>query len=217
VKPAYLRPDTTHRDRWMVSYLDAMTILLAFFVAATARLYSTEHKNVAVTPPPPTLLVDARKPPEDPTIQKLKDAGLDAQMEPRGIVVRLPQAVFFSSGDDRIHEEALPTVAKIAEILRDMPNEVMLIGHADSVPIHNRRFKSNWELSAARGLRLLEALSSTYGIAENRISVSSEGANRPAASNETASGRAGNRRVEIVILPAPKSPAASSDSSEPAS
>jgi len=85
-------------------------------------------------------------------------------------------------------------------VLRDVPNQVSLIGHADSIPIHNRRFKNNWELSAARGLRLLETLNSRFGIPESRLSVSSDGANRPRSSNDTPNGRAENRRVEIVIL-----------------
>ena len=55
------------------------------------------------------------------------------------------------------------------------------------------------ELSAARGLRLLEVLTDR-GIEESRLSVSSDGANRPVASNDTPDGRASNRRVEIVIL-----------------
>jgi chemotaxis protein MotB len=108
--------------------------------------------------------------------------------------------VLFAPGDDRVSESALPTVEQIAAVVRPIPNRVMLIGYADSTPIHNRRFRDNWELSAARGLRLLELLSGQYGIDESRLSVSSEGANRPRGSNQTPAGRAQNRRVEIVIL-----------------
>ena len=68
------------------------------------------------------------------------------------------------------------------------------------MPIHNRRFDNNWELSAARSLRLLELLSSRYGIAESRLSVSSYGSWSPRSTNATEEGRAENRYVEIVIL-----------------
>jgi chemotaxis protein MotB len=54
-------------------------------------------------------------------------------------------------------------------------------------------------LSSARGLRLLQVLVEKYGIAESRLSVASDGANRPIAPNDTPDGRASNRRVEIVI------------------
>ena len=121
-------------------------------------------------------------------------------MEPRGLVISLPQTVLYSSGEDQVSRNAIPVVEQIVEVLRTLPNRINLIGHADSQPIHNHRFKSNWELSAARGLRLLELLSGRYGIDESRLSVSSDGVNQPASPNDTPEGRANNRRVEIVIM-----------------
>jgi chemotaxis protein MotB len=132
--------------------------------------------------------------------QALQKSGLDVHREPRGVVISLPQAILFAPGDDRISESARPTIDRIASVLGPIPNRVVLVGHADATPIHNRRFRNNWELSAARGVSLLGLLSDTYGIEESRLSVSSEGANRPRGSNATPDGRASNRRVEIVIL-----------------
>jgi chemotaxis protein MotB len=125
---------------------------------------------------------------------------LDVQLDSRGIVVSLPQALLFAPGDDRINADALATVSTIGDVLSKLPNNVSLVGHTDAVPIHNRRFANNWELAAARGLRLLELLSSRYGIAESRLSVASFGSYDSKSSNETPDGRASNRRVEIVIL-----------------
>jgi chemotaxis protein MotB len=76
---------------------------------------------------------------------------------------------------------------------------VSLVGHADAVPIHNKRFNNNWELAAARSLRLLELLSSQFGMEESRLSVESFGSYDPKSTNDTPDGRAINRRVEIVI------------------
>jgi len=193
MKPKYLEPEIRSRDRWMVSYLDVLTILLVFFISVAVR---TQAAPIAATKPKPL-------PPPTPmqlAARKLIAAGLDVQLEKRGVVVSLPQAVLFESGDDRISGEALPEVRKVAEAIRGLPNHILLIGHTDAVPIHNRRFHNNWELSARRGLRLLELLSRDYGIEEARLSVSSDAANRPHDSNSTAEGRASNRRVEIVIL-----------------
>jgi chemotaxis protein MotB len=209
VKPKYLQAETGNRDRWTVSYMDMLTILLIFFIAVAARLPA--HPPVS----PPSLSVPAAAvaapipvpapvAPERPVLsnaqQILEKHGLDVKLERRGLVISLPQTILFASGDDRISASALPIVEEIADVLRDVPNKVSLIGHADSIPIHNRRFKNNWELSAARGLRLLETLNTRFGIPESRLSVSSDGANRPKSSNETPDGRAENRRVEIVIL-----------------
>jgi flagellar motor protein MotB len=196
MKPRYLQQETAHRDRWAISYLDVVTVLLIFFVAAAAR---------AVAPSAPVKSPAVEKAPERPrplsdVEQKLRNAGLDVHREARGLVISLPQAVLFAPGDDRISESARPVVDEIAAVLRPLPNRVVLVGHADSQPIHNKRFRNNWELSSARGLSLLELLSASYGVDESRLSVSSEGANRPRSPNDTADGRASNRRVEIIIL-----------------
>ncbi|MGA2879958.1 MAG: OmpA family protein, partial [Bryobacteraceae bacterium] len=93
-----------------------------------------------------------------------------------------------------------PIVSQIAEVLNSVPNRVALVGHSDSIPIHNKRFQNNWELSAARSVNLLEVLSSRYGIPESRLSIQSYGSNDPKDSNDTEAGRAENRRVEILLL-----------------
>ena len=198
MKPKYLEADSRGQDRWMISYLDVLTILLIFFISAAIRTQEATGAPVAapVAAPQPARAVAS---PLADLQKRLADSGLDVHREQRGVVISIPQMVLFDSGDDRVSGDALPIIEKIAAAIRDLPNPITLVGHADAVPIHNRRFRNNWELSAGRGLRLLDLLSREYGIAETRLSVLSEGANRPANSNQTGGGRASNRRVEIVI------------------
>src|SRR5580658_3951400 len=195
MKPRYLEAPLDKRDRWMISYVDVLTILLVFFIAAAAK---TLFAKTDPAPPPPAAKTSAPAPPAlaPPPRSRLADAfdrlkkqGIAAKMEPRGLVISLPQTVLYSSGEDQVSRDAIPVVEQIVEILRTLPNRINLIGHADSQPIHNHRFKSNWELSAARGLRLLELLSGRYGIDESRLSVSSDGVNQPASPNDTPEGR----------------------------
>jgi len=212
LKPKYLQAETA-RDRWMVSYMDVLTILLIFFVAMAAQSLERPKEKPAPAPIPaavPPKTSEPARPPVPEARQKLLDAqknleqhGLDLRMEPRGLVISIPQAVLFPSGGDQVSRQALPIVAHIAGVLRDIPNEISLVGHADAVPIHNRHFKSNWDLSAARSLNLLAVLSRQYGIAESRLSIAGYGPYRPSGPNDTAAGRAKNRRVEIVILDEP--------------
>jgi len=89
------------------------------------------------------MLVDVQK--------KLQAEGLETRVEARGLIVSLPQAVLFASGDDRITDDALPMVARVAEIVSGVPNRVSLEGNADAVPIHNRRFKNNWSCHRREG------------------------------------------------------------------
>jgi chemotaxis protein MotB len=200
--PSYLRRDAGIRDRWMISYMDVLTILLIFFVAIAAqiRLHPSQQPTVPAAKPAPVAAPTAD--PRQPLIEirkKLEQYGLDMRLEPRGLVISLPQAILFSSGEDWISPRGLPMIASIAEVLRDVPNEVTLIGHADAVPIHNRHFLNNWYLATARSLRMLELMSQRYGVPESRLSIASYGTYRPAGPNDTSDGRAHNRRVEVVI------------------
>ena len=202
--PSYLRRDTAIRDRWMISYMDVLTILLIFFVAIAAKIrLQADPKPIAVPAPAATPVAAAAAPDPRQNLQqlrqKLEPYSLEMRIEPRGLVISLPQAILFSSGEDRISTQGLPIIAHIADVLRDVPNEITLIGHADAVPIHNRHFLNNWDLATARSLRMLELLSQRYGVPESRLSIASYGTYRPAGPNDTPDGRAQNRRVEVVI------------------
>jgi len=201
MKPAYYQNQHGGRDRWMVSYLDVLTILLILFVAMAAQtLRSSQKKLAPVEPVAKTPVVEGPSAAMAAIQKELEQTHLDVQVDSRGVVVSLPQALLFQPGEDKINADALTTVKSIGDVLSKIPNNVTLVGHTDATPIHNRRFTNNWELAAARGLRLLELLSSRYGIEESRLSVASFGARDPRSSNDTPDGRASNRRVEIVIL-----------------
>ena len=207
MKPAYYQSQHGGRDRWMVSYLDVLTILLILFVAMAAQTLQNSQKKptpvAQVTPVAPvakTPVVEVPSAALTAIKQDLEKTNLDVQVDSRGVVVSLPQALLFQPGEDRINAEALPTVKTIGDVLNKIPNNVSLVGHTDATPIHNRHYANNWELAAARGLRLLELLSSRYGIEESRLSVASFGSYDPKSPNDTPDGRANNRRVEIVIL-----------------
>jgi chemotaxis protein MotB len=125
---------------------------------------------------------------------------LQVSMEARGVVVSLRQAAFFPSGQDTIDAGTYATIQKLASVILAVPNKVRLEGHTDAVPIHNARYRSNWELSAARGVTMLELLTTRYNVPESRLSVGGYAETIPIASNQTPEGRAQNRRVDIVIL-----------------
>jgi chemotaxis protein MotB len=217
MKPKYPHSAANQRDRWMVSYVDVLTIVLIFFLVAAARGLAVPPVHAVVpsrpaappkTPAAPTAPDTPASPVEPEKVRTnliqaqklLREQGLAAELEAHGLVVSLPQAVLFAPGEDTVSPQALPSIAQIAAVLCDISNDVQLVGHADTVPIHNRRFHSNWDLSMARSQKILELLSVRYGISESRLSIASYGPYRPAAPNDTLDGRASNRRVEIVIL-----------------
>ena len=131
---------------------------------------------------------------------EIRDGKIEIHFEPRGLVVSLRQATFFPSGEDSIDPKTYPAIEKIAQTIGELPNAVRLEGHTDSVPIHTARFRSNWELSAARGIAMMELLSGRFEIPRQRLAIAGYADTAPLDSNDTQEGRAHNRRVDIVIL-----------------
>jgi chemotaxis protein MotB len=134
--------------------------------------------------------------------KELAAGTLGMELERRGLVISFRESAFFASGDDAIAPSSIPTIAKIAEEVRRLPNPLRIEGHTDSVPIHNSRFRSNWELSAARAIAMMEVLHQSFEIPTGRMSVGGYAENAPVDNNETAAGRAHNRRVDLVVLSA---------------
>lgn len=132
--------------------------------------------------------------------QEIKDNKVEVHLESRGLVVSLRQAAFFPSGGDEVASGTSGSMAKIAGVISRLPNQVVLEGHTDSIPIHNEHFRSNMELSAARGVAMLELLSDKYGLPRTRFHIAGYADTSPVDSNDTPQGRAHNRRVDLVIL-----------------
>jgi chemotaxis protein MotB len=122
------------------------------------------------------------------------------EMQARGLVISLREAAFFPSGDDIILSSADQSLQKIAGVIEKLPNAVRLEGHTDAVPIHNSRFHSNWELSAARGIAMLDLFTTRFRIPPERLCIAGYADTVPVESNDSAEGRSHNRRVDIVIV-----------------
>ena len=131
---------------------------------------------------------------------EIKAGKLEIRHEERGLVISMNEAAFFPSGDDTIDPKSYTMVETIARLFRESPNPIRLEGHTDSRPIHTDRFHNNWELSAARGIAMLDLLNTRYGIPHERLAVVGYADTVPKASNDTEEGRAKNRRVDLVIL-----------------
>ncbi len=130
---------------------------------------------------------------------EIKAGKVEVSMTPRGIVVSLKQAAFFSSGTDAVDQSSMATMEKVAGALKTVSNPVRIEGHTDAIPIHTARFRSNWDLSAARAIALMEVLSDHFEISHQRLAIVGYADTMPVADNDTPEGRARNRRVDLVI------------------
>jgi chemotaxis protein MotB len=126
-----------------------------------------------------------------------------------GLVVSLREVGFFDSGSAEVKLKSEPALARIANVLEAGPYQVRIEGHTDNVPIHTERFASNWELSTARATEMAKLFIIKYEFPPERLSAAGFAEYHPAAPNQTAEGRALNRRVDIVVIGVPsKAPSA---------
>jgi chemotaxis protein MotB len=133
----------------------------------------------------------------------LKEEGLEQdvkiRIEDRGVVLEIEDRILFDSARADIRREAEQMLVKVAGILAKLPNKILVEGHTDNIPINTVFFPSNWELSVARAVRVVRFLSEAVNLPSERFIATGYGQYQPIASNETAEGRAKNRRVNIVI------------------
>lgn len=128
-------------------------------------------------------------------------AGL-AEVEKDGdkIIVRLASQGSFTSGSAQLRQTFTPTLARLGNSLAKYPGSVMVEGHTDNVPVaFSERFKSNWDLSAARAASIADFLLNSTSLEGGNVQIAGFADTRPLDSNDTASGRARNRRIEVIV------------------
>lgn len=122
------------------------------------------------------------------------------EISERGLEVSLKDTVLFDSGKADIKPEAKGRLIAIGKIITTLPNLIRIEGHTDNVPIHNSSFASNWELSAIRAVKVNQLLIDYVNIPPTKVTIEGYGEYHPLVPNTTATNKAQNRRVNIVIL-----------------
>jgi chemotaxis protein MotB len=196
----------THQDElWLISYVDLLTLLLAFFVLliASSSLKKARFEQIAASmhgsakAAPLTELRDQ--------VEQMIDQGklgdrVRISQDNEGLGIEFKDALLFDSGSAEIRDEGRKVVADVAALLRALPQRPVIIeGHTDDLPIRNSAFPSNWELSSARAIHVLEALESS-GVAHERMSVRAYAETRQQKSNAPLNDlRSANRRVLVRV------------------
>ena len=162
----------------------------------------TKPDSAPIQPPQSVELTPALDVLKKELMVEIESGAMEVHLTGRGLVVSLQQAAFFPSGGDGVAPETHEAIGKVVKTIVTLPNPIRLEGHTDSRPIKNKRFHSNWELSAARAISMMELLTATFGIPQTRVAIGGYADTVPITSNDTEEGRARNRRVDIVILSA---------------
>ncbi len=175
-----------------------------------SRLLDTEEKNKAGGDEGKSreALFDelARKAREDAEklreqfAEELRKGLLEVGTDGHRILLRIREKGSFGSGRADLQPGFEPILERIGQVLARSDGQIVVAGHTDNVPISTARFRSNWELSAARAVTVVHYLQRKLGIPAERFLVEGHADADPLAPNETPEGRARNRRVEIVII-----------------
>jgi chemotaxis protein MotB len=129
----------------------------------------------------------------------VKEGQVRVTQSRRGVSIEINANVLFAPGRAELEPQSLAVLRAVAGTLKNEPFNLEITGHTDVVPISNSSFPSNWELSAVRASSVVRLLADN-GIAPARLYAIGREASQPIAPNDTAEGRARNRRVELMIL-----------------
>ncbi|HTV73743.1 MAG TPA: flagellar motor protein MotB [Candidatus Acidoferrales bacterium] len=227
--------ETAGMMRWLLTYADMITLMLALFiilfamstisrvkVQEFAKSVSAGFDNVWTVNQPPNGGANGEQSFQAsssiPAIQKelekyVKENHLEQQVqvhaEARGLVVTLlSDKSFYDSGSAEIRPATLKILDGIVPLLKRNNNQIAVEGYTDNVPISNSLYKSNWELSTARAANVTEYLQQD-GVTGARLSATGYSEYRPRNGNVTDEQKQQNRRVDIVLLSGSAAPGSS--------
>lgn len=132
--------------------------------------------------------------------EELRD--VDVQVLKGVVYISLADNMLYKSGSYEISERASETLSKVAKIIKDHKDyDVLIEGNTDNVPIKRDNIRNNWDLSALRASSVVQALQNQYGVNPKRLTAGGRGEFNPIAENSTETGKAKNRRTQIIITP----------------
>ncbi|KZZ41172.1 MAG: OmpA family protein [Saccharospirillaceae bacterium] len=198
---------------WLVTYSDAITLLLAFFVMILAVSDLNEGKVEALKEGLSEVITNEDKPTPFTDIKKgldeyIEQQGLQDQLsvvlDNKGVKVEFANVALYDSGSADIKTDALPLLEEVSRVIRSTSHSSHMIeveGHTDDLPIATQKFPSNWELSSARATNVVKYLLS-QGLEKERLKASGFADSRPKENTDNLSLeqlRPANRRVVVYV------------------
>lgn len=124
---------------------------------------------------------------------------LSVSYDQNKVVVRFSNETTFTSGSHELKDDMFPILEKVESVLATCDGEVIVSGYTDDLPVRSPRFRSNWDLSAARAVSVVHQLILNNKIDANQVSAAGRAETNPLVPNDSAENRAVNRRVEISV------------------
>lgn len=132
----------------------------------------------------------------------IADEDIEINVEKGVVYVSISDKLLFRSGSHTVNAKAKAVLGKVAKVINDKPElEFMVEGHTDNVPIKIEGIQDNWDLSVKRATAVVRILQKDFDVAPERMTAAGKSSYTPLADNDSAAGRAKNRRTRIVVLP----------------
>ncbi|MEZ0121793.1 MAG: flagellar motor protein MotB [Candidatus Reddybacter sp.] len=132
--------------------------------------------------------------------EEITAGAIELESTSDSIIIRINERASFPSGRAKLRSGFIDVLDKIHLALSEVEGTVTVSGHTDNRPIHTKRFRSNWELSAGRAVSVLHALLRSNLLDSRRFLIEGFGDSQPLVANDTPENRARNRRVEITLI-----------------
>tara|TARA_Y100000813_G_scaffold192288_1_gene170210 strand:+ start:113 stop:979 length:867 start_codon:yes stop_codon:yes gene_type:complete len=211
-------PPEEEKEDWLVTYSDAITLLMAFFVMmltfaefdipafeeAAAAIKDKIGSGDEAASPTEKLKIDL----EDVVFQMQADRSVQVSKDSKGVVIELSSGAFYKPGSAELRDEAVPYLEKIAQTIsapRYATYNIQIEGHTDDEPISTDKFPSNWELSTGRAATVVRFFASHGFVDPLKMSATGYADQKPKVPNRTEDGRpipenqATNRRTAIRV------------------
>jgi chemotaxis protein MotB len=135
-------------------------------------------------------------------IGNIDDKDINIKVDKGVVYIDISDKLLFKSGKYDVTDKAKEVLGKVAMVLKNQPDiEFMVEGHTDNVPFRNGVLLDNWDLSVKRATSVVRILQNKYGLEPAKMAAAGRSEYKPLTTNDTAEGRAENRRTRIVILP----------------
>ncbi|MDA8100273.1 MAG: flagellar motor protein MotB [Nitrospiraceae bacterium] len=209
---------------WLIIFSDITTNLMLFFLMlfAMTRMTAADRQTVVAGMESTVINKSAREQielerqakfaREEQAIKRLQQAVTEGRLAGKATIavtdkfvkIALNPESFFSIGSAKLNPATISSLEALVELIETFPNDIVIEGHTDPTPVRGGAYRSNWELSIARAVSVVNFFTAS-GINPKQLVAAGYGEFHPAFPNDSEANRAKNRRIEISIVRQPRS------------
>lgn len=219
-------PSSDNNERWLLTYADLITLLLAFFIVMYSMSRIDAKQFGKMSEALNGILKGGKSVIDKGDAAQIKGQGIlklgdlnviqkqlakrfeilgkndevQTEITERGLVVHIMESALFEEGSAELLNKTTNILDVIYDGIKDRPNHIRIEGHTDDRSIQSPIYPSNWELSTARATSVVRYFIENYNLSADKLSALGYSEYRPIKPNNTIENRAKNRRVDVVIL-----------------